>query len=71
MNFARHPHGDARFLYELAEHLHKTVGELVGLMDDPAEVTGWRALFEQRALEREREAAKDADRAEAARLRTF
>lgn len=52
MSFAE-PASEARFLYELAERLHKTVGELVALMDDPAELTGWKALLLQRATERE------------------
>jgi hypothetical protein len=37
------PTTDTRFMYELAGHLHKTVGELAVM--DSCEFTGWKAYF--------------------------
>lgn len=53
------PTTDARFMYELAGHLHKTVGELAGL--DPSELLGWKAYFSVLDHENAVKAAADGD----------
>lgn len=47
-------------MYELAEHLHMTVGQLVDVLE-PAEVTGWKAYFSVRDYENELRKANSDD----------
>lgn len=41
--------GERRFHFELAEHLHMTVGQLLASVSS-AELTEWRAYFQWRSI---------------------